>query len=769
MIPMLSSLIRTLSHGKLTVLLFHKVPHQAHPLTTGELDLAGFERVLLSTMRVFRVIPLEDALVGLRQGTLPPRAACITFDDGYPDWLTGVVPVLEREGAHATFFITSGQFAGLPMWHERILHAVAGAPEGVPPLQLDEVVSPAIVIGEGSERRQAVRHLDELVKYQPPALKERLLQQLEAHTHAEVGNVPVMTTDSLRALHARGFGIGGHAVSHPILRLCTPDEAYGEIAGAREELESIIRAPVRAFAYPNGVPGRDFTDEHVAMVRRAGYTSAVTTHSGAATASTSAFQIPRFTPWGPSALRRDLQFARNLTQRPRALAQVPQDNRKLLMVAFHFPPQAGSSGILRTLNFAKNLPGSGWQPIVLSAHPRAYEERRDDLLKDIPPDIKVVRAFAMDAAKHLSIQRKYPGFLALPDRWSSWCPDAVRAGLDEIRQEGVSVIWSTYPIASAHLIGFLLQKYSGLPWVADFRDPMLNGDYPSQALQRRVWGWLEPLVFRHATRCVFTTERAAELYRSRYPHAAAKCMVIENGYDEDAFVDNFPTREGVAPGELLILHSGIIYPKDRNPDQFFAALARLVQQPAWQGRRVRVRFRAPVHGGEVAALARQHGVDAIVEIAPPIPYRQAIAEMMGADLLLVFQGSQFNTQIPAKIYEYLRTGRPVVGLVDKTGDTARQLRKFEGVALADMSDADDIEGVLGHWFAQPGGQDASQAFNRTAILAYSRKAQAVALARTLTDAAGAAAQRTPLAAGSGGSIASVSTESTGRHELPRQD
>jgi peptidoglycan/xylan/chitin deacetylase (PgdA/CDA1 family)/glycosyltransferase involved in cell wall biosynthesis len=765
---MLHSIFRVLSSGKLTVLVFHKVPQQVHPLATAELDLAGFERVLQSTLRLFRVIPLEDALIGLRQGTLPPRAACITFDDGYPDWLTGVVPVLERHGAHATFFITTGQFDGVPMWHERILHAVAAAPTDVAPIQLLDVGGPPIEIGQGPARRQAVLQLDRLMKYQAPDLRERLLQQLEQHTGADVGQVPVMTAESLRAIHARGFGIGGHAVSHPILRLCTPDEAYREIAGAREALEAIIRAPVRAFAYPNGVPDRDFSAEHVALVKRAGYTAAVTTHCGAATRHTSAFQIPRFTPWGPSVLKMDLQFARNLTQPSRMLAEPQEHSRKVLMVAFHFPPQAGSSGILRTLNFAKNLPANGWQPTVLTVHPRAYEERRDDLLKDIPTNIKVVRAFALDAAQHLSIRRKYPGFLALPDRWSSWCLGAMQAGLAEIWKERVQVIWSTYPIASAHLIGLCLQKTSGLPWVADFRDPMINGTYPADPLQRRMWSWLEPLVFQHATRCVFTTERAADLYRARYPQAADKCLVIENGYDEDAFLDNLPSRQGVPPGDILILHSGIIYPKDRNPEQFFVALARLVQLAALRGRTVKVRFRAPVHDHEVAALAQQHGLAGIVEVAPPIPYRQAIAEMMAADLLLVFQGSQFNTQIPAKIYEYLRTGRPVVGLVDKTGDTARQLRKFEGVALADIAEAADIEAVLSAWFTHPHADGASRAFNRAAIQSYSRKAQAVALARILGQAAGIAAGR-PADVSRADACTSASTENTGSHVVPRHD
>lgn len=373
------------------------------------------------------------------------------------------------------------------------------------------------------------------------------------------------------------------------------------------------------------------------------------------------------------------------------------NSKKVLMIAFHFPPQAGSSGILRTLNFAKYLPANGWTPIVLSANPRAYEECRDDLLKSIPKETKVIRAFALDAARHLGIMRKYPSILALPDRWSTWWFGAVWAGLKEIRKEKPSVIWSTYPITSAHLIGATLAKISGLPWVADFRDPMINGDYPSEPLQRRSWQWLESLVLRTASRCVFTTERAAEVYRLRYPAAAEKCMVIENGYDEEAFTDNVPLRSGINDDQVFMLHSGIIYPRDRDPSAFFGAIAKIIEENHVDRSKLRVRFRAPHHVAEVEALAAAYGLQDVVDVAPPIPYREAISEMMGADLLLVFQGSHFNSQIPAKIYEYLRAGRPVMGLLDPSGDTASQLSKFDAVELADISDTENIVKQMQQW------------------------------------------------------------------------
>jgi len=369
-------------------------------------------------------------------------------------------------------------------------------------------------------------------------------------------------------------------------------------------------------------------------------------------------------------------------------------NKKILMIAFHFPPQAGSSGILRTLNFAKNLPNNGWDPIVLSANPRAYEECREDLLKSIPKDIRVIRAFALDAARHLSIRRKYLTILAIPDRWSSWWLGAVCSAIKVIIKERPALIWSTYPIASAHLIGATLTHIFGLRWVADFRDPMINGDYPSNHLQRRSWIWLEGLVMRLANRVVFTTERAAEVYRKRYPESAKKCFVIENGYDEDAFANNSPSREGVGENKLFILHSGIIYPNDRDPTAFFEAVAKLISLNVIQRNQLCIRFRAPHHGAEVALIADRFGLGDIVQILPPIPYREAISEMLGANLLLVFQGSNFNSQIPAKIYEYLRTGNRIFALINHEGDTAKALTKFESVDFADIDSTCEIQEKL---------------------------------------------------------------------------
>ena len=106
--------LHALSKDKLSVFLFHKVPHQCDRLVPGEIDMGRFENLLDSTFSHFNVLPLEEAIARLHAGTLPRRSACLTFDDGYPDWLAGVLPALRRRNLHATFFITLASLTAPP-------------------------------------------------------------------------------------------------------------------------------------------------------------------------------------------------------------------------------------------------------------------------------------------------------------------------------------------------------------------------------------------------------------------------------------------------------------------------------------------------------------------------------------------------------------------------------------------------------------------------------------------------------------------------------
>jgi glycosyltransferase involved in cell wall biosynthesis len=196
--------------------------------------------------------------------------------------------------------------------------------------------------------------------------------------------------------------------------------------------------------------------------------------------------------------------------------------------------------------------------------------------------------------------------------------------------------------------------------------------------------------------CTFTTPGAAREYRRRYPASAEKIRVLENGFDEESFsgLSARSPAEPLTPGAVTLLHSGIVYPTERDPTQFFLAIAQMAGAGDVRPGELLVRFRAAGHDDLLRALARQYGIEPFVEIVPPIPYRAALQEMIRADGLLVLQAANCNDQIPAKLYEYLRAGRPIVTLTDPAGDTAGVVRAAGLDAIARLDDVADIVALL---------------------------------------------------------------------------
>ncbi|WP_229202298.1 glycosyltransferase [Pseudoduganella aquatica] len=419
-------------------------------------------------------------------------------------------------------------------------------------------------------------------------------------------------------------------------------------------------------------------------------------------------------------------------------------NKRVLMIAYHYPPMRGSSGIQRTLKFSQYLPQSGWGPVMLSAHPRAYSNPGDDQMADIPASVPVTRAFALDTARHLSVGGRYAGFMALPDRWASWCLGAIPAGWRLIRRHRPAVIWSTYPIASAHLIGLVLRRLTGLPWVADLRDPMTDVSYPEDPRTRRVFQWIERKTIEHCTVAVCTTPGAIKTYEARFPAIPReRYRLIENAYDEENFADAERGGAAAAPGAhggpLTLVHSGIIYPSERDPVPLFQALAALKRQGAVSAASVRVVLRATAHDDYLGGLIAEHGIADLVQLAPHVPYRDALAEMLNADGLLILQASNCNHQVPAKLYEYLRARRPILALTDSDGDTAATLRQAGIDSIAPLDQKDAIIAMLPRFLEQVRSGTAPLA-SAAVIAAHSRRARTEQLALLLDQVSASHAQ-----------------------------
>lgn len=413
----------------------------------------------------------------------------------------------------------------------------------------------------------------------------------------------------------------------------------------------------------------------------------------------------------------------------------------VLLIAYHFPPFAGSSGLQRTLSFCRHLREHEWRPVVLSVQPAAYESTTPAQLADIPSDVPVVRTRALDAARDLAVGGRYWGRLALPDRWSSWWLSAVPSGLRLIHKHEVDVVWATYPIATALRIGATLGRISGRPWIADFRDPMVEeiqgtGEvFPSDPLLRSARLAIEGRAAETAARLVFCTNSARDIVVGRYPAISSERMaVIPNGYDEDAFRDaEVLAGSLVRPPRRVLLHSGLIYRSlDRDPTALFQALRSLADEQVVSADDFELRLRDPANEQYFRELAVQHGIEGLVTIAPALPYREALAEMIAADGLLLLQGITSNPAVPAKLYEYLRAGRPVIALVHPDGETAKVLRSVGAGPGAPLDEPGAIRGLLCRWLAEPMASRRAS-YDATVIAEYSRRQQARRLAEQLDE------------------------------------
>jgi peptidoglycan/xylan/chitin deacetylase (PgdA/CDA1 family) len=297
--------------GRLSIFIFHRVLAQPDPLRPSEPDVPRFDRIVEFLVRYFQVLPLSHALRALQEDGLPAGAACITFDDGYADNLLLAAPVLRRHGASATVFVATGFSGGGRMFNDSVIEAVralSGDADwrefGLGQHRIDDDAGRLELIG---------KTLIDL-KYRAP--KERAEIAMELARRAGLGRTSDLMLTPLQLIDWRNrrLEVGGHTVNHPILARLAEAEAYEEIAAGRDQLAQWLGAAPETFAYPNGMPGRDYGPRDVELVKRAGYGAAVSTSRGAAARGVDLYQLPRFTPWDRSMWRFGLRCAETLVK-----------------------------------------------------------------------------------------------------------------------------------------------------------------------------------------------------------------------------------------------------------------------------------------------------------------------------------------------------------------------------------------------------------------------------------------------------------------------
>ena len=249
------------------------------------------EQQLNVLSRIFAIGRLSDTLERLYAGkALPPRAAALTFDDGYRDNLEVAMPILERRRLPATFFLAPSLLDGTDAWWERVGWACARARAR----RLDWEGS-SFPLDSAASRRRAAEWVCERLKTLPHEGRQAAIDDLVERLGPGPPSRDRLFLDwegASRLARRPGAEIGSHSRRHDILSRQSAAEQVVDLTAARHALRSRLDVPVDALAYPNGTVA-DYDERTIAAAREAGHAWAVTTRVGVNRSSTPPFELRR--------------------------------------------------------------------------------------------------------------------------------------------------------------------------------------------------------------------------------------------------------------------------------------------------------------------------------------------------------------------------------------------------------------------------------------------------------------------------------------------
>lgn len=375
------------------------------------------------------------------------------------------------------------------------------------------------------------------------------------------------------------------------------------------------------------------------------------------------------------------------------------DLRHALFVAYHFPPESGSSGVLRTLKYVKYLETLGWRSTVITLERDAYDVIDEKLEQELPESARVVRTKHVDSKRHLAVFGKYPSIVAIPDRWIGWYPWATSAARAVIATDRPEVMHSTSPHATAHIIAWRLAKRARIPWVVDFRDPWYEEPAEPDTPLLVHWAsrWLERKVVESANQIVTSTSGLRDEMIKRYPWISpSKFKFILNGFDEADFRFLEGTRGHQK--QLSIAHVGQLNNAFRDPKPLLRALEELVSSKMIGRKKMELRFIGSdqyVSSTDLRGWVREIGLKTIVKFEPRLPYHQALRAMSTSNVALLLQASPDTRElVPAKLFEYLRMGLPILAMVGSGAAAGNIVKELNAGWVVDPEDAQAVQDTL---------------------------------------------------------------------------
>jgi len=431
--------------------------------------------------------------------------------------------------------------------------------------------------------------------------------------------------------------------------------------------------------------------------------------------------------------------------------------RKVLILTYYWPP-SGGAGVQRWLKFTKYLREFGWEPIIYTAENAEYPAIDNSLEKDIPEGVQVLKQAVWEPYAYYKkligvnkeekinagflAEKKRPGMAEkfaiwlrgnffIPDARKFWIKPSIRYLIQYLNHNSVDAIVSTGPPHTMHMIALGLKQKTGLPWLADFRDPWTNIDFYHElmlsGIADRKHHRMELSVLKSADEVVVISKSMKTDFEQLF---VRDYTVITNGYD----MDDVPSSTIQTDEKFSVAHIGTMV-KTRNPVNLWNALSTLVSENKEFADALEIKLAGSVDH-TVSESIESAGLSKYVNKISYLPHNEVSKLQQQARVLLLLINDTPNARVilPGKFFEYMAARRPILCIGPMDGDAAEIISETHSGMVVDKDDKEGIKQALQQLFTN--FRNNENAVNSKGIEKFSRRELTSAMAKRLNTLVG---------------------------------
>ncbi|MFI5237311.1 MAG: glycosyltransferase [Ignavibacteriales bacterium] len=381
--------------------------------------------------------------------------------------------------------------------------------------------------------------------------------------------------------------------------------------------------------------------------------------------------------------------------------------KKVLFITYYWPP-SGKASLHWPLKIIKHLPKSGWTPVVLTADEDTFSQKDDTFANEISREVEIIRAKSFEpfniykiftgkkkddqlvasetiSQKNKSLSHRLSIWIRMnlfvPDARIGWYFPAVKKGIDFLNKEKVDAIVSVGPPHTTHLVAKKIAAKHKLPFVPVFIDPWTDiayyKDFKRNVITKNVDSRFEKSVLENSEAVVFVTKTMCSDYLKKYPSIKNKSNVLYWGYSEEEF-ENLNLKQN-PDDQKTIIHAGNIF-SYQNPVNFWNQVKKEIDNRT----KLKLKFIGTIDPS-VKDSINKAGLSSYTEYLGFLPYKKMLEEVCNAQFLVVCASEPRH--VPGKLFEYLRTGKPIIAFGNNNSEVKDILRETNSGMMFSYSES----------------------------------------------------------------------------------